>query len=83
MAVTNSPPATTLGGKIIAYLRTLNGKANLIALVLCIITAILAVIFVLPDLDIMGALGVLTIYLIIFIFFAGIAKMILKRFHPA
>ena len=83
MAVTPTSPPTTFRGKLIAYLRTVNGTANLIALVLCIVTAILAVIFILPELDIMGALGVLTIYLIVFIFFAGIAKMILKRVRPA
>jgi hypothetical protein len=83
MADTTRPRPTTLGGKIAAYLRTLNGMANLIAFVLCIITAILAVIYFLPELNVMGALGVLTIYLIVFIFFAGIAKMILKRVRPS
>jgi len=83
MAMTTSSPPTTMGGKFAAYLRTINGMANLIAFVLCVVTAILAVVFFLPELDIMGALGVLTIYLIVFIFFAGIAKMILKRIRPA
>ena len=79
MAAPSKLPAITMSDKLKAYMGTLDGKANLVGFLLCIITAILAIFFVLPELNIMGALGVLTIYVIIYIFFTAIAKKLLGR----
>lgn len=79
MAAPSTQPAITMTDRFKAYLRTLNGKANVVGFLLCIITAILAVLFILPDLNIMGALGVLTIYIIIYIIFTALARMVLAR----
>ena len=70
----------SFGERLIAYVRTLDGQANLISLVFCVITAILMM-QILPDTDIMGALGVLSIYIVVFLMVAGIARMVLKLFR--
>lgn len=83
MASPSTQPAITMTDKFKAYLRTLDGKATLGGVALCVITAILAIFFVLPELNVMGALGVLTIYVIIYIIFAGIMRLVLARLLKA
>ncbi len=83
MAAPSTQPAITMTDKFRAYLRTLNGKANVVGFLLCVITAILAIFFILPELNIMGALGVLTIYIIIYIIFTALARMVLGRLLKA
>ncbi len=83
MAAPTTKPAITISEKLMAYLRTLDGKAAVVGVLLCVITAILAIFFLLPELNIMGALGVLTIYIIIYILFAAIAKKVLGRLFRA
>ncbi|MBM3484896.1 MAG: hypothetical protein FJX66_16610 [Alphaproteobacteria bacterium] len=74
---TKSDAPGSFGERFIAYIRTLNGQANLISLVFCVITAILMM-QILPETDIMGALGVLSIYIVVFLMVAGLARMVLK-----
>jgi uncharacterized membrane protein SirB2 len=78
MAEPRTQPPTSFLGRFKAYLRTLDGKANLAALVISGITAIFMT-QILPETTWVGALGVLSIYFIVFLFIAGLAKMVIRR----
>ena len=77
----SSAPPTTFAQRFRAFARTLDGKAQLIALAICLVTAILAVLFVLPDVNEMGALGIFSIYVVVLLMITGICRMVLRLFE--